>query len=55
MVSITNQIREFGYAVVEAGFAYRENIDEVISVVKQVAEEIKQDQASPAPVKIQEE
>lgn len=43
VVSITNQTREFGYAVVEVGFAYRENIDEVISVVKQVADEMRQD------------
>ncbi len=43
VVSITNQTRDFGYAVVEVGFAYRENIDQVISVVKQVAEEMRQD------------
>ncbi len=43
VVSITNQTRDFGYAVVEVGFAYRENIDEVISVVKQVADEMRQD------------
>ena len=45
VVSITNQTREFGYAVVEVGFAYRENIDEVIAVVKQVADEMRQDPA----------
>jgi small-conductance mechanosensitive channel len=43
VVSITNQTRDFGYAVVEVGFAYRENIDQVVSVVKQVAEEMRQD------------
>lgn len=45
VVSITNQTREYGYAVVEVGFAYRENIDDVISVVKQVADEMRQDPA----------
>jgi small-conductance mechanosensitive channel len=43
VVSITNQTRDFGFAVVEVGFAYRENIDEVVSVVKQVADEMRQD------------
>ncbi|MCF8111973.1 MAG: mechanosensitive ion channel [Desulfobacteraceae bacterium] len=41
--TITNQTREFGYAVVEPGVAYRENIDEVIEVVKEVAAEMKED------------
>jgi len=45
VVSITNQTRHFGYAVVEVGFAYRENIDEVVSVVKGVAEEMRNDPA----------
>lgn len=40
--TITNQTRTFGYAVVEVGFAYRENVDEVVSVVQQVAEEMRQ-------------
>ena len=42
VVTITNQTRTFGYAVVEVGFAYRENVDEVISVVQQVAAEMRQ-------------
>lgn len=50
VVSITNQTREFGYAVVEVGFAYRENIDEVIEVVKQVADEMRQDPAIKAGI-----
>lgn len=43
VVTITNQTREFGYAVVEVGFAYRENIDEVIEVVREVAGEMRRD------------
>ena len=43
VVTITNQTRTFGYAVVEVGVAYRENIDEVVSVVQQVAAEMRQD------------
>ncbi|MCF8036122.1 MAG: mechanosensitive ion channel [Desulfobacteraceae bacterium] len=42
VVTITNQTRTFGYAVVEVGFAYRENVDEVISVVQQVAAEMRE-------------
>ena len=41
--TVKNQTREFGYAVVEPGVAYRENINEVIEVVKQVASEMQQD------------
>jgi small conductance mechanosensitive channel len=43
VVSITNQTRDFGYAVVEVGFAYRENIDEVVDVVKEVADGMRRD------------
>ncbi len=41
--TVKNQTREFGYAVVEPGVAYRENINEVIEVVKQVAAQMQQD------------
>jgi len=40
---ITNQTKDFGYAVFEAGVAYRENIDEVIEVIKTVAAEMRED------------
>ena len=43
--TVTNQTKSFGYAVVEPGVAYRENIDEVIGVVKQVAAEMRADPA----------
>ncbi len=45
VITITNQTRKFGYAVVEVGVAYRENIDEVVEVVKEVAEEMRRDPA----------
>ncbi len=41
VVTITNQTRDYGYAVVEVGFAYRENVDEVVAVVQQVADEMR--------------
>ncbi len=41
--TVNNQTREFGYAVVEPGVAYRENINEVIEVIKQVAAEMQHD------------
>jgi len=40
---LKNYTCEFGYAVVEPGVAYRENIDEVIEVIKEVAAEMRQD------------
>ncbi len=42
---VTNQTRDYGYAVFEAGFAYRENIDEVVDVIRQVAAEMREDPA----------
>lgn len=41
--TVKNQTRDFGYAVVEPGVAYRENINEVMEVIKQVAAEMQQD------------
>ncbi|MFO7752313.1 MAG: mechanosensitive ion channel [Desulfobacteraceae bacterium] len=41
--TVKNQTRGFGYAVVEPGVAYRENINEVMEVIKQVAAEMQQD------------
>ncbi|MBS3809006.1 MAG: mechanosensitive ion channel [Desulfobacterales bacterium] len=43
VVTITNQTRDFGYAVVEVGFAYRENVDEVVAVVQQIADEMRRE------------
>ena len=41
--TVKNQTSEFGYAVVEPGVAYREDINEVIEVIKQVAAQMQQD------------
>lgn len=41
---VTNQTKLFSYAVLEAGVAYRENIDEVIEVLKKVAAEMRDDE-----------
>jgi len=41
--TVVNQTLGHGWAVVEPGVAYRENIDEVIRVVKEVAAEMRQD------------
>jgi len=42
---ITNMTKEFSFYVFDIGVAYRENVDEVIEVVKKVDEEIRQDDA----------
>jgi len=42
---ITNMTKEFSFYVFDIGVAYREDVDEVIKVVKQVDEEIRQDEA----------
>ncbi|MCF8085750.1 MAG: mechanosensitive ion channel [Desulfohalobiaceae bacterium] len=43
--TVVNQTMGHGWAVVEPGVAYRENIDEVIGVVKEVAAEMRRDPA----------
>jgi len=35
--SVTNMTREYSYALIDVGVAYRENIDEVFAVIRQVA------------------
>jgi small conductance mechanosensitive channel len=42
---ITNMTKEFSFYVFDIGVAYREDVDEVIGVVKQVDEELRQDPA----------
>jgi len=39
--TVVNQTMDHGWAVVEPGVAYRENIDEVIEVIKEVAAEMR--------------
>ena len=43
--TVVNQTMDHGWAVVEPGVAYRENIDEVIEVVKEVAAEMRREPA----------
>ncbi len=43
--TVVNQTMGHGWAVVEPGVAYRENIDEVIEVVQEVAAEMRRDPA----------
>ena len=40
---ITNMTKEFSFYVFDIGVAYREDVDEVVKVVKQVDEELRQD------------
>lgn len=40
---VTNKTKEFSYYIFDIGVAYRENVDEVIEVIKQIDEELRQD------------
>jgi small-conductance mechanosensitive channel len=42
---VTNMTKEFSYYVFDIGVAYRENIDEVVTVLKQIDEELRNDAA----------
>lgn len=41
--TVTNMTKEFSFAVIEAGVAYREDVDEVIEVLKEVGDEMQKD------------
>ncbi len=41
--SVTNMTREFSYAVIDVGVAYRENVDEALSVIREVAAGLRAD------------
>jgi len=41
---ITNMTKDFGRAVVDVGIAYRENVDEVIEVLRKIGEELAEDE-----------
>ncbi len=41
--SIVNMTKDFSYALMDIGVAYRENVDEVIDVIKQVGAELRAD------------
>lgn len=47
---VTNRSMEFSYAVVDLGIAYRENIDEVFEVLREVARELRADTAFAARI-----
>lgn len=42
--SISNKTRSFAYAVLEIGVSYKENIQDVLDVIKDLGKEIKQDE-----------
>ncbi len=43
ITTVTNMSREFAHAVIDVGVAYRENVDEVIAVMKAVGEDLRTD------------
>ena len=42
--AVTNMTRDFSYALIDIGVAYREEIDEVFAVIREVAAEMRSDQ-----------
>lgn len=42
--TVTNMTRDFSYSVIDIGVAYRENVDEVFSIIRGVAAEIRADE-----------
>lgn len=42
--TVTNMTRDFAYAVIDVGVAYRENVDEVISIIREVGHELQADE-----------
>ncbi len=42
--TVTNMTREFSFAVIDVGVAYREEIDEVFSVIREVSSEMRADE-----------
>lgn len=47
---VTNMTKEFSRYVFDVGIAYRENVDEVIEVLKQIDEEMRQDEVYGADI-----
>jgi small conductance mechanosensitive channel len=45
ITTVTNRGRDFAYAVIDAGVAYRENVDEALAVMRQVGDELRADPA----------
>ena len=50
VTTIENLTRDFSYAVIEAGVAYREDTDDVVEVLKEVAEDLRGDPAFAADI-----
>ncbi len=44
VTSVKNYNRDYGYALIDAGVAYREDYGEVVHLLQEVAEELKQDE-----------
>ena len=45
VTTVTNMSREFAYAVIDVGVAYREDTDEAMDLMRQVGAEMRQDEA----------
>ena len=43
ITTVTNMTRDFAYAVIDVGIAYRENIDQALDVMRQVGAELRAD------------
>jgi small conductance mechanosensitive channel len=45
VTTVTNMSRGFAYSVIDVGVAYRENLDEVMQLMRQAGEELREDEA----------
>ncbi|HQT25866.1 MAG TPA: mechanosensitive ion channel family protein [Burkholderiales bacterium] len=43
ITTVTNMSREYAYAVIDVGVAYREDLDEVMTIMKRIGSEIRED------------
>lgn len=44
IATVTNMTKDFSFCVIDVGIAYREDVDEVVTVLQDVAAELRQDQ-----------
>lgn len=44
VTTVTNMTKDFSFAVLDVGVAYREDVDEVVAILKEIGGELRQDQ-----------
>jgi small conductance mechanosensitive channel len=44
ITTVRNMTKDFAYALIEAGVAYKENVDDVVEVLREIGEDLRQDE-----------